>query len=62
MVIKPVVLAILDGFGVAPPAEGNAIADANMPVFRRLVESYPAMTVHGSGGAVGLSWGEMGKP
>ncbi len=61
MVIKPVVLAILDGFGVAPPAEGNAIADANMPVFRRLVESYPAMTVHGSGGAVGLSWGEMGN-
>lgn len=61
MVIKPVVLAILDGFGIAPPADGNAIADANMPVFRRLVESYPAMTVHGSGGAVGLSWGEMGN-
>ncbi len=32
-----------------------------MPVFKRLVESYPAMTVHGSGGAVGLSWGEMGN-
>lgn len=61
MVIKPVVLAIIDGFGIAPPAEGNAITDANMPVFRRLVESYPAMTVHGSGGAVGLSWGEMGN-
>ncbi|MFA6429575.1 MAG: 2,3-bisphosphoglycerate-independent phosphoglycerate mutase [Patescibacteria group bacterium] len=59
--LKPVVLAILDGFGVAPPAEGNAVADANMPVMRRLIESYPAMTVQASGMAVGLSWGEMGN-
>lgn len=58
---RPVVLVIIDGFGIAPPAEGNAIADAKMPVFKRLVESYPAMTVHASGGAVGLSWGEMGN-
>jgi 2,3-bisphosphoglycerate-independent phosphoglycerate mutase len=58
---KPVVLIIIDGFGIAPQAEGNAIYDAKMPVFKRLIESYPAMTVHGSGGAVGLSWGEMGN-
>jgi len=58
---KPVVLIILDGFGIAPQADGNAIYDANMPVFKRLIETYPAMTVHGSAGAVGLSWGEMGN-
>jgi 2,3-bisphosphoglycerate-independent phosphoglycerate mutase len=58
---KPVVLIIIDGFGIAPQADGNAIYDAKMPVFKRLIESYPAMTVHGSGGAVGLSWGEMGN-
>ena len=58
---KPVVLAIIDGFGIAPSSEGNAVAEASMPVFKRLVESYPAMTVHASGGAVGLSWGEMGN-
>jgi len=58
---KPVVLIIIDGFGIAPQADGNAIYDAKMPVFKRLLESYPAMTVHGSGGAVGLSWGEMGN-
>lgn len=58
---RPVVLVIIDGFGIAPPAEGNAITDAKMPVFKRLVETYPAMTVHASGGAVGLSWGEMGN-
>lgn len=58
---KPVILAIMDGFGVAPAAEGNAIAEAKMPYFRRLIETYPAMTVHASGAAVGLSWGEMGN-
>lgn len=58
---KPVVLIIIDGFGIAPQADGNAIYDAKMPVFKRLIEGYPAMTVHGSGGAVGLSWGDMGN-
>ena len=58
---KPVVLLILDGFGIAPPTDGNAIAEANMPNFKSYVERYPAMTVHGSGSAVGLSWGEMGN-
>jgi 2,3-bisphosphoglycerate-independent phosphoglycerate mutase len=58
---KPVVLLILDGFGMAPPADGNAIAGARMPVFKKLVETYPAMTVQANGAAVGLSWGEMGN-
>ena len=58
---RPVVLAILDGFGIAPAGSGNAIAEAKMPVFKHLVDTYPAMTVHASGGAVGLSWGEMGN-
>ncbi len=59
--VKPVVLIIMDGFGIAPPSDGNAVAKARMPVFQKLVESYPAMTVQGSGAAVGLSWGEMGN-
>ena len=58
---KPVILAILDGFGIAPDADGNAISRANMPKFKKFIETYPAMTVHGSGGAVGLSWGDMGN-
>jgi len=58
---RPVVLAILDGFGIAPAGAGNAIADAKMPIFKHLVDTYPAMTVHASGGAVGLPWGEMGN-
>ncbi len=59
--LKPVVLLIVDGFGLAPPADGNAVYAAKMPVFQRLVGAYPAMTVQASGAAVGLSWGEMGN-
>ena len=58
---KPVILLILDGFGIAPAGLGNAIAEANMPVFHRLISRYPAMTVQANGPAVGLSWGEMGN-
>ncbi|MDD5438295.1 MAG: 2,3-bisphosphoglycerate-independent phosphoglycerate mutase [Patescibacteria group bacterium] len=58
---KPVVLLILDGFGVAPDADGNAVTRANMPNFRHLIETYPAMTLRSNGEAVGLSWGQMGN-
>jgi 2,3-bisphosphoglycerate-independent phosphoglycerate mutase len=58
---RPVVLVVLDGFGIAPAGNGNAITEAKMPVFKHLVDTYPAMTVHASGGAVGLPWGEMGN-
>ncbi len=58
---KPVVLIVMDGFGVAPEADGNAIAHATMPNFKKYVQSYPAMTVLASGSAVGLPWGEMGN-
>lgn len=61
MAYKPVVLIVVDGFGVAPPSDGNAVNQAKMPVFHRLVESYPAMTLQASGSAVGLAWGEMGN-
>jgi 2,3-bisphosphoglycerate-independent phosphoglycerate mutase len=58
---RPAVLIVLDGFGVAPDADGNAVTRANMPVFRKLVQTYPAMTLRASGEEVGLSWGEMGN-
>ena len=58
---KPVVLLILDGFGVAPDNEGNAITRAKMPNFQKYIQKYPAMTLRSSGEEVGLSWGEMGN-
>lgn len=58
---QPAVLIILDGFGVAAPSRGNAIALAKTPVLDRLMEQYPTMTLQASGDAVGLPWGEMGN-
>jgi len=58
---KPVVLAILDGWGVAPPGVGNPVEAADTPVFDELVTNFPTVTVRASGEAVGLSWGEMGN-
>ncbi len=58
---RPAVLLVLDGFGVAPDGEGNAITRANAPNFKLLTERYPSMTLRASGDEVGLSWGEMGN-
>ena len=58
---KPVVLIILDGWGVAPPSAGNAISQAKTPYINKLIKAYPAMTLHASGEEVGLSWGEIGN-
>lgn len=58
---KPVVLLMLDGWGVAPPGEGNPLEAAETPVMDELFRVYPTMTVRASGQDVGLSWGEMGN-
>jgi len=58
---RPVTLIILDGWGVAPAAPGNAITQAKLPNFNKYVSTYPALTLTASGDAVGLSWGEMGN-
>ncbi len=58
---KPVVLVILDGWGIAPAAEGNAISQAKTPVMDKLITTYPAMTIGASSSEVGLSFGEIGN-
>jgi 2,3-bisphosphoglycerate-independent phosphoglycerate mutase len=58
---KPVVLAILDGWGIAPASEGNAITRANLPNFNRFIHEYPVMSLAASGDGVGLSFGKMGN-
>lgn len=59
--IQPVLLVILDGFGVAPPSQGNAVTLAKTPVFNKLTAAFPSFTLQASGEAVGLPWGEMGN-
>lgn len=58
---KPLVLAILDGWGVAPAHPGNAINRAQLPAMQKFAREYPTMTISASGNEVGLSFGEMGN-
>ena len=58
---RPVVLVILDGWGVAAPGPGNAISLARTPVFDRLEARCPHGTLEASGAAVGLPAGQMGN-
>ena len=58
---KPVMLMILDGFGIAEKSEGNAVALANKPNFDRLIKEYPNTQLQASGMAVGLPEGQMGN-
>ena len=59
--MTPVVLVILDGWGIAPPGPGNAVELAETPVFDALWASYPHGILAASGKAVGLPAGQMGN-
>ncbi|HWP57590.1 MAG TPA: 2,3-bisphosphoglycerate-independent phosphoglycerate mutase [Candidatus Acidoferrales bacterium] len=58
---RPTVLMILDGWGVNPRKEGNAIAHAATPRMDSLTRNYPATTISISGLDVGLPDGQMGN-
>lgn len=58
---KPVLLMILDGYGINPNPEGNAIAMADTPVMDRLEKEYPFVEGQASGLYVGLPDGQMGN-
>ena len=59
--IRPVVLVILDGWGIAPPGPGNAVTLAKTPNFKRLWSVYPHTQLSAAGEAVGLPRGEAGN-
>jgi 2,3-bisphosphoglycerate-independent phosphoglycerate mutase len=58
---SPLALIILDGFGYRAEREGNAIAQAEMPYYRELLERYPHTLIEASGECVGLPKGVMGN-
>ena len=58
---KPVVLMIMDGFGLNPDAYGNAIKAAKTPHLTRLFEENPFTKIGASGMDVGLPDGQMGN-
>ncbi len=58
---RPFVLIIMDGWGINPRKEGNAIALARTPTIDRLARDWPHTAVRTSGEAVGLPEGQMGN-
>ncbi len=58
---KPLVLCIMDGVGINPDKNNNAVAMANMPFFDELLRKYPHSKINASGVAVGLPSGTMGN-
>jgi 2,3-bisphosphoglycerate-independent phosphoglycerate mutase len=58
---QPVLVVILDGWGINPRKEGNAIAQASIPNIDRLSREFPASSLSMSGVDVGLPEGQMGN-
>lgn len=58
---KPLVLCIMDGVGIYPDDDYNAVSRAKMPFFDGLLKKYPHAKLDASGVAVGLPDGTMGN-
>ena len=58
---KPLLLCIMDGFGLNPSDKGNAVFEAKTPNLDRIFEKFPNTSLDASGLAVGLPDGQMGN-
>ena len=58
---SPVMIIILDGFGIGKDYEGNAVLHAKTPNIDRLMKEYPNSRLKASGLSVGLPDGQMGN-
>lgn len=58
--MKPLILIILDGWGLSSKRQGNAVALADTPNFDRLQKEYPFTQLITHGSEVGLMEGMMG--
>ncbi len=58
---RPVMLIIMDGFGVDAPTSTNAISLAKRPNLDRLWAHYPHCMINASGNSVGLPETQMGN-
>ena len=58
---RPTMLMIMDGYGINPRKEGNAIEAANKPHLDEIFAKYPGTTLKACGLDVGLPEGQMGN-
>ena len=59
--LSPVVLVVLDGWGLRTTPEHNAIVLARTPAYLELLDQYPHASLITNGEAVGLPAGQMGN-
>ena len=59
--MKPIILCIMDGWGISNEINHNAIKIGNTPVFDELLRKYPNGVMQASGAHVGLPPGQMGN-
>ncbi len=58
---KPILLCILDGFGIDDEHANNAVSQAGMKNYQRFLKTYPHSELQTSGLSVGLPEGQMGN-
>lgn len=58
---KPVVLAVIDGWGIAPHWGGNAVTLAKIPFMNKAMQDFPHTSLQASGEGVGLPPNERGN-
>lgn len=58
---KPVILVVLDGWGLSNTTQGNPIREATLPTFDKFNRFYPMTSLQASGIAVGLPWNTPGN-
>src|SRR3989344_5196036 len=58
---KPVLLVVMDGFGISLQERGNAVREALKPNLDYVEKYFPFTTLQASAVAVGLPWGEAGN-
>lgn len=59
--LRPVVLAIMDGWGLTEPGPSNGVSRANTPNVDQWTEAYPYTQLSASGLDVGLPDGQIGN-
>ena len=58
---RPIVLVVLDGWGLSNNVSGNPIREATLPTFDKFNRFYPMTTLQASGISVGLPWNTAGN-
>ncbi|MDA3839761.1 MAG: 2,3-bisphosphoglycerate-independent phosphoglycerate mutase, partial [Patescibacteria group bacterium] len=60
-ILSPLILIILDGWGINKPGKGNAITQAHTPFYDSLLKKYPNTSIFAHGKHVGLPEGQVGN-